>query len=393
MKVLFAVIPEKGHINPYIGPALHLQERGHVVAFHARFDILEQLQRAGIGHFLGGTDRPPPPSASRGAEFAEQVRDRETLRRWIRELIVDSVPEQVKSLAEAVAQWRPDVIVADPMVYGAAIVAWHHGIPWAAVSNSLNPVLPDDMESELLDTLRRLDPDRRALFAGYGVPMSFRGCDMLSPDLTVAFTTREFIGRDVPGVRMVGPSLPPRCRGDEPAFPWSELRDDRRIVYMSFGSQIYYQPRMFQTVIDATAERHVQLILAVGELVDTDELKLGDHVLAVRYAPQLQLLPRTSVLITHGGANSVMESLHFGVPILISPLCNDQFHQSRLIEERGVGIRLDLSTASVEDCGRAIDQLLRPGPFRHGAARIARSYQADGSAATASLIEQLERRC
>ena len=390
MKILFAVIPEKGHINPYIGPALRLQQRGHTVAFYARFDITGQLDRAGIHGFLGGRDKPPPPSANRGAEFAEKVRDRDTLRGWIRELIVDEVPDQVQSLAAVVARWCPDVVVADPMVYAAAIVAEREGIPWAAVSNSLNPILPDDVESELLDTVRTFEGDRRALFEQYGVPVSFRGCDALSPHLTIAFTTRDFVGRDVPGVCMVGPSLPPRDRGDEPDFPWALLRDDCPIVYMSFGSQIYYQPRMFQTVINATADLGVQLVLAAGELVETDELDLHDHVLAVRYTPQLQLLPRTSLLITHGGANSVMEALHFGVPMLISPLCNDQFHQARFIKESGVGIRLDLATATAETCRRALEKLLRPGAFRENAARIAVSYRADGSSRAAGLIEQLE---
>ena len=70
MKVLFNVIPEKGHLHPYIGVAQALQRRGHEVAFAAACDIRPQLARAGIETFLGGTDPPPPPSASRGATFA-----------------------------------------------------------------------------------------------------------------------------------------------------------------------------------------------------------------------------------------------------------------------------------------------------------------------------------
>ena len=49
-----------------------------------------------------------------------------SLRGWIRELLVERVPPQVPVLQEIVARYRPDVIVSDPMVYQAPIVA--HGL-------------------------------------------------------------------------------------------------------------------------------------------------------------------------------------------------------------------------------------------------------------------------
>ena len=38
-RVLFCVIPEKGHLNPYIGPAQALQSLGAEVVFHAPADV------------------------------------------------------------------------------------------------------------------------------------------------------------------------------------------------------------------------------------------------------------------------------------------------------------------------------------------------------------------
>ncbi len=40
MKILFVIIPEKGHIHPYLGPAAHLRQRGHAVAFYAVHDVI-----------------------------------------------------------------------------------------------------------------------------------------------------------------------------------------------------------------------------------------------------------------------------------------------------------------------------------------------------------------
>ena len=52
-RVLFFVVPERGHLNPCIAPAQALQAAGHAVAFHAVGDIRAQLQRAGGFECLG----------------------------------------------------------------------------------------------------------------------------------------------------------------------------------------------------------------------------------------------------------------------------------------------------------------------------------------------------
>ena len=79
-------------------------------------------------------------------------------------------------------------------------------------------------------------------------------------------------------------------------------------------------------------------------------------------------------MVTHGGANSVMEALSFGVPLLVTPICNDQPHNAHFVEQSGAGICLDLATASVPECRAALRALTAAGPHREAAARIAASY-------------------
>ena len=389
-RILFFTIPEKGHLNPMIGPAVWLQRLGHEVRFHAAHDISSQLHAAGLQALEMEVPAAPPPDANRGAFFAEKVRDTAWLREWIQRLLVQEAPAQLPSLDAAIRHFRPDLIVTDPMIYPAAIAAHRAGIPWVALSNSLNPVLDDRITSDLLETVQALSPARKALFTAYGMNMEFRGCDMLSPHLTIAFTTETFIGRDVPGVEMVGPSLPPAQRGDETDFPWKFLATDRPKIFMSFGSQIYHQPDLFQKVIQATADMHVQLILSVNDLLGTPLLSdLPPHVLACRYAPQLKLLPHVQAFITHGGANSVMEALHFGVPLLISPVCNDQFHQAHFIRQSGVGLELNLESATVAEVRQSLLQLLHDPSLKTHVQRVAESYAVDGARQAADLIAHL----
>jgi UDP:flavonoid glycosyltransferase YjiC (YdhE family) len=389
-RFLFCVVPERGHVNPCIGPALALKHGGHAVAFHAPGDIRAQLERAGGFACFAPVAPPRPADWRRGAGFARQVRDPAWLGEWVTSLLLDGVDAEVDAIRRSIHAWRPDVVVIDPLLYAAAIAAEAEGLPWVAMSNSLNPVIPPTLDSALLRTVASLAPRRDALFAVHGMAPRFRGCDILSPWLTLAFATEHFVGDAPPGVTLVGPSLPPTARGDEPPFDEDWFDPGLPLVYMSLGSQIYYQPDLFATVIEAVRGRPLQLVLSVADLLDTDALPmLDDRMRAVRYAPQLAMLQRASLFITHGGANSVMEALSFGVPMIVSPLCNDQFHQVHFVEQAGVGRHLDLRHASVQETTATIDALLSSPRVRADAARIALGYRRSGAGEAARLISRL----
>lgn len=389
-RILFIAIPEKGHLNPMIGPAIWLQRFGHVVRFHSPGNISDQLRASGLIPLQEMDEQPTPADLNRGAFFAEKVRDQEWLRGWIGRLLIEEAPKQIAGYESAIRTFRPDLMVTDPMIYAAAIAAHREGVPWVAMSNSLNPVLDDCVSSDLLETVKALAPARQRLFSEHGMNLEFSGCDMLSPLLTLAFTTEAFVGRSVPHVQMVGPSLPPGPRGDESEFPWDRLSVDQPIVYMSFGSQIYYQPELFQQVAAATEPLGVQLVLSVSELLGTSVItNLGPHVLACRYVPQLSLLPKVSAFITHGGANSVMEALRFGVPMLLSPVCNDQFHQAHYLQRSGAGRVLDLTQSSVEEIRSCLLALLHDPVIKNSARQISESYAVDGALNAARLIDNL----
>jgi zeaxanthin glucosyltransferase len=390
MRIVFTVIPEKGHLNPYIPVAQALAAKGHHVAFHAGADIRDQLNGAGLPHFLGTPARPEPPAASRGRYFADRIADKDWLRQWIKTLLIDTVPDTVEPLRAEIKAFKPDVIVTDPMLYQSIIVAEQEGIPYAAISNSLNPVLNPAISSELLDTVSWLAPARDNLFRQHGITdMAFRGCDSLSRHLTGCFTTEDFTGYAVPGVTLAGPSKAVGKRGDETDFPWHKLDTSKKIVFASFGSQIYYQPGRFNAIIAALkGQPDIQLVLSVSELLDTDELAdLPDNAIAVRYAPQIALLEHVDLFITHGGANSVMEAMSAGVALLIAPICNDQFHQSWFIKNAGVGDELALNDpALIRD---TVLNALNDNTIATNVARVHESYRADGAAIIADKIAEL----
>ncbi|RKH06322.1 glycosyltransferase [Corallococcus carmarthensis] len=387
-RVLIATSPEKGHLNPMAGVAQWLRRLGHTVGWLCIPEPAPQLEALGVELLrLPHVEAAPPGIETGGEALAKLVLDDVALGKWIRGLLLDAAPALLEPVREGVRAFRPDVMALDGMQYAAVLAAHTEGIPWAGVSSALTLLEPRP-DIPLLRNVRALKDDRQALFRRHGFDASFRTCECLSPRLNVIFATEAFLGPDAgvpPNTLLVGPSIPPEPRGDEVPFPWERL-GGKPVLYVSFGSQISYQPELFRLIAEAAKPFGVTLVLCAGELADTDfPSTLPGDVVAVRYTPQRQLLERSAAFISHGGANSVMEAMTAGVPMLLLPVCNDQPVQAHFLEKAGAGLARDPRTLTVESCREAIAQLLAPeSKMRDRVAEISRSYRAHDGAKTAA---------
>ena len=84
------------------------------------------------------------------------------MRAWIKRLLVDTVEAQAPPIARAIERFRPDLVAIDPMLYAAAIAAHEAGVPWATLSNSLNPALPGIVS--VYDSIGMVQTSRRLHF-------------------------------------------------------------------------------------------------------------------------------------------------------------------------------------------------------------------------------------
>jgi zeaxanthin glucosyltransferase len=201
-RILIVTIPEKGHINPMIGIAQHLQAMGFELFFFAQQDISEQLQKAGLPQKVYSNPASVNSASAfvtRGKDFVERLADKPWLRNWIKTLLIDAVPEQVRLLTSVVEDCRPALIVTDPMIYAAAITATRMGIPWVGVSSSLNPVTPEGWTCELTETLDALRGQREGLFNENRLEARFKVSDAISPWLNLVWSTEEYMPRHVCG--------------------------------------------------------------------------------------------------------------------------------------------------------------------------------------------------
>ena len=103
-------------------------------------------------------------------------------------------------------------------------------------------------------------------------------------------------------------------------------------------------------------------------------------------------IPEVDVVITHGGNNTITESLHFGKPMVVLPLFWDQVDNAQRVDETGFGRRLSTYAFRDEELTDAIDELLADEVLAERLGAMSRRIQAaDGTTRAADLIERVAR--
>jgi MGT family glycosyltransferase len=395
VKILFTLLGEVGHVNPFVGIARALVANGHEVAVHSTRSFESQFARAGVRArwYRDGVADAPVASPQ---QMAARMRNLRWLRGWY-ELALRTLPASVQTIRSTVRDFRPDVICVDPLIAAGAIVAESEKIPWAAVTPVLSTLRPTDWSCPFLDVAVSLAPRMRELLDAQGAHgIVFEGVDVVSPSFNSVFTTEAFAPRAQTAnthSTYVGPARSGGPRGDEPEFPWERLHE-RPLVYVASGGgqSLSFDPASVLRIARAIPESAASIVLAVHHLVDDAGFMsaVPPHCIVTRYAPQLRLLDRAAVAVTHGGINTVNECLERGCPMIVMPLGKEQPLQAELVRRAGAGTTLDPMSFTDEECRDSVLAMIADGPYRERARIIRDSYRAtDSSAVVCAALERL----
>jgi UDP:flavonoid glycosyltransferase YjiC (YdhE family) len=424
VRVLFACWPFEGHVFPHLSVAARLRDRGHAVAFYTgrtRRDIVESE-----GHELFPLDR------TEGAW--QRVQDRERReggrspsvrlqRAAFREWLVESMPGQVADITAIRERFEPDVIVADPSMWGPGLIMREaQGVPVALQSPLIHAVIPGRdipplgsrvgvprtartrLRARVVsavghalarDTRRRID----VLRADHGLgPLTGSVNEVLGrlPLYVVASLPElDLDRRDLPaGVRYVGPLLwhPPEPQG---TAEWLDtLPADRAWVHVTEGTSHYQEPFVLRAAAAGLAGAPYEAILTTGHNREPGTVVPGGSNVHVRtWLSHQVLLPRCSVLVTTGGAGTVMAGLAAGVPLVLVPTSWDKPDVALRMVEAGVAVRLAPKDCTPAGLRCAVDAVLGDQRYGRRAREVAeRLAAAPGPGGAAELIEDLAAR-
>ncbi|XP_055356952.1 uncharacterized protein LOC129602035 [Paramacrobiotus metropolitanus] len=146
-------------------------------------------------------------------------------------------------------------------------------------------------------------------------------------------------------VRFVGPLLPlEEDHPDASVKKWMDGKEDRSVVYFSFGTVATVSAEQIAVIADALLSLQRPFIWSLRpaqqELLSADIQRTTDNYLILPWVPQKQVLAHkaTAIFVSHCGWNSTLESLSNGIPIVAWPGFGDQIANAGLVERLDAGM-------------------------------------------------------
>eukprot|EP00931_Biecheleriopsis_adriatica_P071945 TRINITY_DN4591_c0_g1_i1.p1 TRINITY_DN4591_c0_g1~~TRINITY_DN4591_c0_g1_i1.p1 ORF type:complete len:480 (-),score=82.33 TRINITY_DN4591_c0_g1_i1:223-1662(-) len=362
------------------------------------------------------------------------------------EQILPALIEDLQALEPA-----PSAIVYDPFLALAQVAAHVLRIPTVATMTMPGPGVldfPDDVK-QAWDSKEWIAGPAQAILKTYNYDILKTGSlmEFYSSTLNLVTTVDELFAPPRPGrqshlfgktpfrcvgalkdmnvKRLSNANVKPESKSCADDLPMQEIDNalscGRRLLYISLGTVATADHRwthpfgpvgasnglaeitgkqlvqhVFRCCFEAVGENDDFLvILSVGPQSDALEglTPIPSNFIVRSAVPQLDVLQRCSAFLTHGGANSMHESLSFGIPMAVVPIFGDQPANADSVVRCGAGLafKQPMSSVSAESLRSGLLQLAAEDSSYRAAAKIMakKMLEAGGIEAAAKAILEL----
>lgn len=404
--------PYPGHLNPQSALGRELKKRGHQVTVLQLSDLEKKVQAEGLDFYPVGLSLYQPGLLAETFQELAKFSEIEALKYSVNfcqlftEILCQDVPTAIAKLgieALIVDQLEPvGETIAEalnlPLICiscGQAIhrrddvppffTPWsYQNVGWARIRNKTAYWILDRSCQPILKTIN--DYRQQWELSPY-------------PNLYAANPTRlAHISQQAPAFDFPIPNLPENFHYAGPfrnasprqvSFPYERLTG-QPLIYASLGSVQNTKGNVFRCIAEACQNLDVQLVITHGGgMSDAEAKTLPGSPLVVEYAPQVEVLSRASLTITHGGMNTVLDSLSFGVPLVAIPITFEQPGTGARIRWTKTGEVIPVSRLSATRLNQAIQKVLTDPSYFQNAQKVQRSIQqAGGVKRAADIVEQ-----
>jgi UDP:flavonoid glycosyltransferase YjiC (YdhE family) len=270
-------------------------------------------------------------------------------------------------------RWRPDVVVSETMDFVGPAVAGALDLP--LVRHTYGPTRPHRLTGALRDVAD-------------GVANRL-GTVSVAPTVWID-AYPEFLqheGYPAPTPRI---AIRPEVRHSVPGR-WTPLADHtppRATVLVTTGT-VFTDPTVQDRLVRSVRGPERDIRLATGRVAPEPHVVGSDGVRRTAFRAMGDLLGGVDVLVTAGGAGTVLAALVEGVPMVIMPLGADHDLNAARAEAAGTA----LLARTPEAVGTAVARVLAEDGFRLRAMEIATRIRAipDPAAALDELLTRLDR--
>ncbi len=401
-----------GHLNPLIALSRELKERGHRITFFEKPKIEERVLGAGLEfHRIGGGNSPfkgKKPDANDTGLLSQLSTLRFNLQRiaydlelYLRELpsalrnsgvdvlIVNEIALTGPTLAEMLRLPYFIISTSVPHNFGWNVYPWNAGYRFSRswfsrLENALFEISAVRMHGPICRILNK--------YRAQGKLRPVRGINEFYPPLAqitqlprcLDLPRRHFPER----FHYTGPWVRQGAR-PHVDFPWDRL-DGRPVIYVSLGTTRNSRPEIFHLIADACKDIDAQLVISLGGRFDPATFSnLPGNPVVTRYVPQLEILKLAKLVITHGGPNTVFETLMEGKPMIAIPIAHDQPAIAMRLARLGIAVVLPIMRLSVDQIHTAVAAVLRDRSYRDMAERL--QWELNSSQGVEKAAEIVER--
>ena len=177
-----------------------------------------------------------------------------------------------------------------------------------------------------------------------------------------------------------------------------------KLIYASLGTVFNNDFMLMYKIISAfkifsTETDHLKMykfVISCGKDVlqkfehkmQNENYHIPNNMILCKSAPQLEILKRASLFLTHAGMNSISEAIHYGVPLVCLPIDFDQPAVAyRVADELGFGVRLQKNKVNAENIKNAMHQVLNDKAYQERIVRFSQiSRRYNGNSISAQIV-------
>jgi zeaxanthin glucosyltransferase len=401
-----------GHLNPLSCLGRALEETGHRVTFFQNLDHEEAVRRTGLGFVPVGEQIFPRGHMAEHYVRLGSLHGMAALRYTI-ETLTKRSRMFLSDGPVALEREGIDLLLVDQVEPAGACVAERLGLPFITVSVALvlnrEPGIPpifttwpysrswwarvrnglaSRMQTRLVRSwLAVLNEQRREW--GLKVYRAFEDATSPWAHLSQQPACFDFPREDLPDhFHYTGPWHDRRFRPVVP-FPWEKLHGGRPLIYASMGTLQNRIAHVFREIAAACEGLDADLVISLGGGSAPEQIEqLPGSPLVTGYAPQLELLSRAALAITHAGLNTALESLSAGVPMVAIPVGNDQPGVAARLKGVGVAEILPFQRLRSDRLRPLVRKVLGNAAYRERAQALGAEIRENDGVAEAVRIVQ-----
>lgn len=343
MKIIIYTFPYIGHTAQATKIANYLSQQGHDVVIDIKRDYLHLVNdkirtTECLYDFKSNTD---------------MNYSRDTLLNYCEGIFQTSL----KYLNEFSRQlFKPDIIIFDSLAYWGKIISRKYNIKGISLM-TIQPFTENEFSEDgykYLSVYSKYFKSDKAFYRALFIEQMFA---IKKYDLFDDFSFSDLICAKGDKSIVLLPQL--LCKyyeklddsfcGFSPILESIAEEQKEDIIYISTGSMMSNMD-FIEVCLQALLPSGKELHVSVGKHIDYfNEKYKDDNIVFYEYAPQVEILKKASLFITHAGSNSICEAIKTKTPMIAIPIVNDEFINSEMVESIGIGCQLSYDLDNLKE--------------------------------------------